>query len=215
MPEELIIFITNYGYLAIFLLVFSQEIGVPNPIPNEMVLMIAGSLTLKGLLYLPFLILTAILADFIGTNILYIIFYFLGSYIVQKKPSWVPISLQTIEKYKKKISNDKIIYIFIGRLTPFIRGYTSVVTGLLKIKPSIFLPIALISATIWSTLCVIIGRLFGVYLNCFSWNIGKIRLILLTVGLIVLLIVVFIKYVKKGSVIQKGKKYNRFYYKNQ
>ena len=71
MPEEVVIFITRYGYMAIFILVFLQEIGMPNPIPNELVLMFSGYLSFKGLLYLPFVIFTVISADFIGTNILY------------------------------------------------------------------------------------------------------------------------------------------------
>ena len=31
MPEEIVYYVTNYGYFAIFLLVFFQEIGMPNP----------------------------------------------------------------------------------------------------------------------------------------------------------------------------------------
>ncbi len=205
MYNELIIFITNYGYFAIFILVFSQEMGVPNPIPNEMALIVAGYLTLKGLLFLPLLILTAILADFLGTFILYTLFYFLGSYIIKNKPKWMPISIKTIEKHSNKISNGKIIYIFIGRLTPFIRGYTSVVTGLLKIKPNIFLPIAIVSATIWSTLCVLTGRLFGIYLTDFFENIGEVKIILLATGIMALLIFVIIKYSKNSSFIYKKK----------
>ena len=33
--SELALYITRYGYLAIFLLVFLQELGVPNPVTNE------------------------------------------------------------------------------------------------------------------------------------------------------------------------------------
>ncbi|MCX6740828.1 MAG: hypothetical protein NTY61_00295 [Candidatus Parcubacteria bacterium] len=44
MPHSLAVFITHYGYLAIFFLVFLQEIGVPNPVPNELVLLFSGYL---------------------------------------------------------------------------------------------------------------------------------------------------------------------------
>jgi membrane protein DedA with SNARE-associated domain len=44
MPPELILYITKYGYIAIFVLIFLQEIGAPNPIPNEFVLLYSGYL---------------------------------------------------------------------------------------------------------------------------------------------------------------------------
>jgi hypothetical protein len=36
MPEEVVAYITKYGYLTIFILVFLQETGMPNPFPNEL-----------------------------------------------------------------------------------------------------------------------------------------------------------------------------------
>ncbi|MFZ4399178.1 MAG: DedA family protein [Bacteroidales bacterium] len=206
MPDELIIFITNYGYLAIFLLVFSQEIGFPNPVPNELVLMFTGYLSFNGILYVPYVIMVAVLADFIGTNILYIVFYFFGTYIFSHKPRWFPVSIHTIEKFKTKISNNKRKYIYIGRLTPFIRGYTSVVCGLLQIKPLTFLPIAFLSASVWSASCVLSGRLFGSSLNYLGSNLGKIKFIFFIAVLIILLIIIllnnkkFIRFFKREKI---------------
>ena len=74
MPDELIIYITKYGYLGIFLLVFLQEIGAPNPIPNELVLVLSGYMIFTGLLKFPFVIMAAVIADFTGTSILHTLF---------------------------------------------------------------------------------------------------------------------------------------------
>lgn len=74
MPEEVVNFIIGYGYLAIFILVFLQEIGMPNPVPNELLLIFSGYLSFKGFLFFPVTLLTVITADFIGTNILYFLF---------------------------------------------------------------------------------------------------------------------------------------------
>ena len=49
MPDEVMQYIVKYGYLAIFVLVFLQEVGAPNPIPNELVLVLSGYLTFMGL----------------------------------------------------------------------------------------------------------------------------------------------------------------------
>jgi membrane protein DedA with SNARE-associated domain len=203
MPAEFIVFITNYGYLAIFLIIFSQEIGIPNPVPNELVLMFTGFLAFKGILSLPIVILVTISADFIGTNILYFVFYYFGAYILQHKPRWLPISQKAIDKLSKRISTGGKWAIYVGRITPFIRGYTSVITGLLQIKPMIFLPIAIISAATWSLVCVVIGRMLGPYLNYTGTNMGTVKYIMLTVVLIILVSIIAVKYFQKRIAIKK------------
>src|SRR5664279_3741133 len=97
MPEEVLFYITNYGYLAILILVFLQEIGMPNPFPNELLLVFSGYLSFKGLLFMPFVILTAVSADFIGTNVLYFLFFRAGTVIIRKKLKWIPLSSGAID----------------------------------------------------------------------------------------------------------------------
>ena len=189
MPEEVVHYVTRYGYLAIFILVFLQEIGMPNPFPNELLLIFSGYLSFKGLLYIPFVILTAIFADFIGTNILYVLFYSTGTYIMQKKPKWFPLSDSMIGKLTTKISKGGQLSIFIFRLTPFTRGYTSVITGLLQVKPRIFLPLALISGITWATVYVVIGYFIGPSWNLYSQNIGSFKYIMLAVLAVVLCVI--------------------------
>jgi membrane protein DedA with SNARE-associated domain len=199
MPEEVVNFVASYGYLAIFVLIFLQEIGMPNPFPNELLLLFTGYLTFTGLLSLPLVILTAISADFIGTNILYFIFLNTGSFIIQNKPRWLPLSDKLIERLSAKISKGGILSIYIFRVTPFTRGYASVITGLLQIKPKVFLPIALISASTWALVYVIIGRLIGPYWNLFTQNINNFSYIMIGVLVIVLCFMVILYFSKKDS----------------
>lgn len=181
MPEEVVFYVTSYGYLAIFIMVFLQEIGMPNPFPNEILLMFSGYLSFKGLLFLPFVVLTAISADFLGTNILYFLFYNAGTFILQKKPKWIPLSGRMIDRLTARISHGGRLTIFIFRITPFTRGYTSVITGLLRVRPNIFLPIAFISAGIWSMTYVIAGNLIGPSWNLLTQNIGSFKYIMLAI----------------------------------
>ena len=197
MPEEVVYYVTRYGYLAIFILVFLQEIGMPNPFPNELLLIFSGYLSFKGLLYLPYVILTAIIADFIGTNILYFLFYNTGVFIMQKKPNWIPLSARMIERLTTKISKGGLFSIYVFRLTPFTRGYTSVITGLLRIKPKVFLPIALISAISWATVYVVIGNFIGPSWNLFSKNIPNFKYIMVAVLVIILCMVLLVYLVRK------------------
>jgi membrane protein DedA with SNARE-associated domain len=200
MPDELVIYILKYGYYAIFLFVFSQEIGLPNPIPNELVLLFSGYLAFMGLLKLPFVILAALLADFTGTCILFIIFYFFGNFILQHKPRWLPIPVKSLARLQERIAKNGLTGIYLGRLTPFIRGYTSVIAGLLQIKPKVFAPIALITATIWATMYVMAGILLGPFWSRVAPNVTSIKYIMLLVFSTIILIVILRALIKHWTV---------------
>jgi membrane protein DedA with SNARE-associated domain len=190
MPEEVIYYVTRYGYLAIFLLIFLQETGMPNPFPNELLLIFSGYLSFKGLLFLPYVILTAISADFIGTNILYFLFYLSGAFIMQKKPKWLPFSDSLVFRLSDKISKGGQWSIYIFRLTPFTRGYTSVITGLMQIRPGVFLPIAFISGLSWAAIYVVTGYYIGPSWNLFIESIENFKYIMISIPTVILCITI-------------------------
>jgi len=159
MPPTLSAYIIKYGYIAIFLLVFLQEIGVPNPVPNELVLLFSGYLTFVGKLDFIIVLITVIAADTLGSSLLYIVFYYCGQRVLQKWPRIIPTS--KLDSLTARVSHQDRWSIYVGRLIPFIRGYTAVAAGLLKIPPGIFLPAVLLSALTWSGGYVIAGKLLG------------------------------------------------------
>jgi len=198
MPDEVVYYLTRYGYTAIFVLVFLQETGMPNPFPNELLLMFSGYLSYKGLLSLPAVILTVVTADFIGTTILYILFLKTGSIIIRKKPVWVPLSEKLIEKLSTKITKGGKLTIFIFRLTPFTRGYTSVIAGLLQVSSKVYIPITIMSALTWASVYVIAGHLIGPSWTRFVDYSGSLNIIIvITLALIIstILIVKFKRHI--------------------
>jgi membrane protein DedA with SNARE-associated domain len=177
-------YITQYGYLAIFLLVFLQELGVPNPVTNEFVLLFSGYLAFTGLLNLRLVFLTAVAADCIGTTILYLVFYLFGKYIMDHRPRWFPISAAHIERLSRSISERRQWGIYFGRLIPFVRGYASVAAGLLCIRPAVFIPAVLVSAITWSGGYVVAGRLLGPYWEQAASRLGAIEIVVLLVVIV-------------------------------
>jgi membrane protein DedA with SNARE-associated domain len=196
MPEDIVYYVTRYGYLAIFILVFLQEVGFPNLFPNELLLIFAGYLSFTKILILPFVILTAMSADFIAANILYFLFYKTGGYIMNKKPKWFPLSSGFINRLSSKISKKGNLNIFIFRITPFTRGYTSVISGLIHVNPKIFLPIIISSGITWACFWVITGHVIGPFWSQFTNNTDRFRvfmLCLLGIGILTVLLVHFIR----------------------
>lgn len=202
MPVELAQYITDYGYLAIFGLVFLQEIGVPNPVPNEIVLLFSGYLAWAGILSFPLIFFTAVFADFTGTALLYGVFYFFGEYIMDKKPNWIPISHDKVRKIAKKISEENKWGLYLGRLIPYVRGYVSVAAGLIEIKPKVFLTTVFLSAVTWSGGYVILGRIFGKYWKNVADATGGIKNLIILIVIVIVIILVR-KYIMKPSTENK------------
>ena len=202
MPEEVVYYITVYGYVAIFILVFLQEIGMPNPIPNEILLIFSGYLSYKGILSFPVALLTVVLADFIGTNILYFVFFKAGIHMIRKKPKWIPLSSGTIDRLTSKVSKGGKLNMFIFRLTPFTRGYTSVIAGLLRIKPKTFLPLALISAISWAIVYVLTGYFIGPYWDLFVKYLDSFKYIMLAILVLVLSLMLLVYFLRKKKTIR-------------
>ena len=211
MPTEFARYLSDYSYFALFILIFLQEIGIPVPLPNELLMLFAGYLILKGILLFPLVLLVVISADFIGTMILYIVFYFSGKYILAHKPRWLPLSTATINKIGEKITKGGLWAVFLCRVTPFIRGYTSLISGFIHLKPKLFVPIALLSSVVVCSGYITLGYILGPYWNKVATESVYIRycILLLVLGIIAIYTIVRTKaYYKQKRWVAEKSQYN-------
>ena len=190
MTADLIAYILHHGYLAIFFLVFLQEIGVPNPVPNDFVLLYSGYLAYTGTLHFWAVFFTAVAADLIGTAVVYTVFYFFGKVLLERKPRWLPISRERVEKLTADFSKKGWWGIYLGRLIPYLRGYTSVAAGLLEVKPRIYLLMVFFSAVTWSGGYVLVGKLMGQRWKEVIAMIGGARAVILIIVAIALIFII-------------------------
>jgi membrane protein DedA with SNARE-associated domain len=177
-------YIAEFGYVALFLIVFLQELGVPNPVTNEFILLFSGYLAFTGVLNFWLVILTAVSADFIGTTLLYAVFYRCGAWIAKHRARWMPVSPERLERIASRISRSRWS-IYLARLVPFLRGYASVAAGLMPIPPRVFIPAVAVSAVTWSGGYVTAGRLLGPYWERAARRIGSVEVAVL-VGILTL-----------------------------
>jgi membrane protein DedA with SNARE-associated domain len=190
MPIEFIHYVTEYGLIVIFGFLFLQEIGAPTPLPNEMVLIFSGYLAYSGLFLLPEIIVIAFTADYLAATLLYVVFHFLGKLFFTKMPRWIPISQKQMKKMADTINQQGWKGIFVGRITPFIRGYTAVVCGLLHVKPSHYFSTIALTSSIWAVFYISIGYLAAPHWNKVSHEIIYLPYILLVVP--ALMVIIFI-----------------------
>jgi membrane protein DedA with SNARE-associated domain len=192
MPGELIFYISKYGYAAILTVIILQEIGMPNPIPVELLVFFTGYLSYKGVLYLPFVILTAIGADLVGASILYLIFYTSGIFLTRKKPKWLPVSEKKINQFREKINKGGWSSIFLFRLVSVTRGYAAVISGLLHINLRIYVPTVIMAAVTWTAFYSILGFILGPSSNKIFSNPEHFKYFLFAILFIVLSISIFV-----------------------
>src|SRR5262249_32807475 len=76
--------IADYGYLAVFLIVFMETAGVP--LPGEITLILAGVAAHGGSLDLPLAIAVGALAAILGDNVGYVIGRYGGRRVVLRLP---------------------------------------------------------------------------------------------------------------------------------
>lgn len=184
-------FITNvlhYGYLLIFLLVFLQEVGVPNPIPNELVLIFSGYLGYSGKLNIMLTIASAYAGDLLGSGILFTLFFLFGKTIMERKPRWIPISKSKLDKLSRKIQRKGFAGVFLGRMTPFIRGYVAVLLGLMNYPVRRYLVVLNATALLWAAGYVTVGFFIGPYWKIVSAYIVGFRM---GMGFIPVIVLVF------------------------
>lgn len=197
MSAELAYYISSYGCIAIFLFVFLQEVGVPNPIPNEFILLFSGYWASSGLLFFPKVWLFCVVADLLAATILYVVFYFFGSFILYKKLRWIPFVYRALERQSERIRNQGVSSIVVGRLSPFIRGYVAAICGVLHIHPQKYVFIILFTSTVWATFYLSLGYWLAPYWNCVMDKFSMFQYVMVGLLLAVILFMVW-KYVKKN-----------------
>jgi membrane protein DedA with SNARE-associated domain len=202
MPLTFLHYIIIYGYFAIFLIVFLQEIGIPTIVPNEISLFFFGYLAYQGNIRLELVLITSICGEISGTSLVYLLFYSFGPFLSHKRLKWIPIPHKTINRLKEKIDRRGKWGIFIGRMTPFLRGYTSVLAGLLRVRPKRYLLICSASALCSTGGLVLAGWFLGPYWNLLSAKIPNLQNIPLLIIAILIFIRLIIYSIKK--IVQKN-----------
>jgi len=208
MSDQIIHNIIQYGYLAIFTLILLQEVGMPNPIPNEFVLLFSGYLAFSGILNVGLVILSAIAADILASILLYEAFYFFGNFLIGKNSRLPTRLLKKVDNLSHRFNLKKPLEIGLSRLTPFIKGYVSILCGLLHLSQKKYGIILSITSVIWSSMYVFGGYLAGPYWIRIAQSNSKLMYLALFLPFAVIIIRYIIRQLKKQPSFQNPNSLN-------
>lgn len=150
--------IEKYSYFGLFALLFTEEGGIPLPIPGD--IFIASVAALPNSNYF-FIVTTVILATLIGSTVLFFLSRSLGRKLLIKYGKYIKINPQKIKKMETWFKKYGGAAIVIGRLIPGLRIVTPIAAGFFKVHYKTFWLYTAIAAFIWTNIYFLIGRFFG------------------------------------------------------
>ena len=155
--DALLAFSRDHLYVALLLLLFIEEAGIPLPVPGDTVILLAGAEVSNGRASAVTVVLLVVVATLCGSSILYWVSRLGGMAVLGRLCRFAHIPEQRVESVGRWLTRHTGPVIVVGRLTPGLRTVTTMAAGTFGISYPPFLAYTAISATIWAVLYLVLG----------------------------------------------------------
>jgi len=155
--ESVLIWIAEYGYAALFVLLMLGIVGLP--IPDETLLAFAGYLVYEGHLALVPTVLSAFLGSVCGISVSYALGRWLGAYVVEKVGPTLRFDPAKMALVNHWFARRGKLLLFFGYFIPGVRHFTAVVAGSSRLRLDIFALSAFSGALFWCATFITLGYL--------------------------------------------------------
>jgi membrane protein DedA with SNARE-associated domain len=182
--------LASWGYAALILFGFLEAACIP--ISSEITFGFAGVLAYQGHLNLALVIIIGSLAELAGSYASYAVGRIGGKPLVAKLGRYVLVTQGDVDRAERFLTGRGAWAIPVGRMLPFIRAFTSIVAGLVRIPAARFGVLSLIGTVIYATVLSVIGYELGHAWN--SINHGLTVATYILVAIVVIAIVGFVIY---------------------
>jgi membrane protein DedA with SNARE-associated domain len=173
--QSMALWIGQYGYPAIFLLLVGGIVGFP--VPDQLLLVVSGYLVLTKVLAIGPTIVAAILGSIVGITMSYAIGRSSGSYV-----SRIRIAANRLENARQWFERFGGWTLVFGYFIPGIRNLIGLTSGLMKLKIRYFAPYAYSGAVVSSLTCIFAGYFLGMQAAWMLASIGRFALIIVAAG---------------------------------
>jgi membrane protein DedA with SNARE-associated domain len=183
-------FLTSAGYAALILFGFLEAACIP--ISSEITFGFAGVLAYQGHLNLVLVIIIGSLAELAGSYASYAIGRLGGKPLVHRLGRYVLITDSDVNRAERFLAGRGSWAVVVGRMLPFIRAFTSIVAGLVRVPAGRFGVLSLIGTLIYATALSLIGYGLGSAWKSVNHGLTVVGYILF--ALVALAIVAFVVY---------------------
>lgn len=162
MADAILAFITEQGYLGVFVLMVAENLFPP--IPSEVILPFIGHLAATGELSLIPALLVATAGAVFGTSIWFAVGWMFPVAVLERFfrrfGGYVAISAKDFRSATNFFTKYELPAIFFGRMVPAVRSVISIPAGCVRMRPSVFFTLTFLGALIWNTVLIGLGFIF-------------------------------------------------------
>ena len=183
-------FLTSAGYAALILFGFLEAACIP--ISSEITFGFAGVLAYQGHLNLALVIIVGSLAELAGSYASYAVGRVGGRPLVYRLGRYVLVTESDVGRAEGFLQGRGAWAIPVGRMLPFVRTFTSIVAGLVRVPAIRFGTLSLIGTVLYTAVVASLGYALGSQWQRVSHGLSVLGYLLF--ALIVVAIVGFIAY---------------------
>ena len=155
--------ISSLGYPGLYLVMFLENVFPP--IPSEVVLPLAGSLTLTGRFTIFWITVIGMLGSLTGAYLFYGLGKWLGEprvrVLVEKFGKFALLTTEDLDKSLEWFDKYDDWVIFFSRMVPIVRSLISIPAGIAAMDLKKFSVYTILGTALWSLLLAFGGRLLG------------------------------------------------------
>ncbi|MEC0369104.1 DedA family protein [Paenibacillus chibensis] len=160
---EIMVYLTQYGYVALFILLALGILGIP--VPDETLIATFGGMIAQGHFHFAGALTVTFFGSMTGMMISYTLGRKVGKPLLDRYGKWIritPSRLQSTEAWFKRYGPVSII---LGYFVPGLRHLSSYMAGISKVPLSRYLLYAAAGALLFCTTFLLIGHAVG-----YHWN---------------------------------------------
>ena len=198
MEQQVLAWIAQYGYFAIFFLLVSGIVGLP--IPDETLMTFTGYLIYQGKLSLPLAFASAALGSACGMTISYTLGRTFGLRLLHRYGKYLHMTEERLARAHAWFERIGHWALTIGYFIPGVRHLTAYAAGMTEVAPHQFALFAYTGTVLWVTTFLSLGYFLGerwqsVEKNIESYMVGAS----IAIAVLVLAYLVWRKWGKRKS----------------
>jgi len=159
MEQQILAWISQYGYLAIFLGLVFGIVGLP--VPDETLLTFSGYLIYKGHLHFAFAIPTALAGSMTGITLSYWLGRKFGIRLIHRYGRYIHVREEHIQQAHRWFDRIGHWALTVGYFIPGVRHVTAFAAGISEVEAPRFALFAYSGAVLWVCAFLSLGYILG------------------------------------------------------
>lgn len=157
--DTVLSYVTEYGFLIIFLALFCGIVGIPAP--EESFLVLIGVMCIHNEFSLLTGLASAIAGTITGMIVAYVVGYFVGNKVVQKCGRFVGLTEERWNVAQERYEKGFVKTIMLGLYLPGLRQINPYFAGATRIKPVLYIICSSIGSVLWVMTYIFAGYILG------------------------------------------------------